>query len=443
MLAIETPLAPAPALLPEPLRLNTTLPLIKAQVAPQPTEAQALPSTPASPAQPWQLHTLSGVPLKLLLELYPRSYRSYDPLAGVRPALALVAGLAPEYKMYPNYIDFYIKAAAFVRAQAHVLFAQPPCPDFDFLQECTQQVKLYQAQLGKVASNWLDQFGPEVHACLQRNPAAHLLILAHLQWQQGLKRKSRGHQNSPRALGQPHEAPWALHACLGLPLLKAAETQHSGPLLTSPLVRVQLKALSSTYLRLEHCLNFIDVNELPQPIVTGVNRFSRLSNYTLLHYQIPDVIETELEPFSQHLAQLKRALELKGPKLWPINADRAWSSVLIQRRLVLQCYDMCMAVYALRHPESIIAHSVLRTTVALKQYGFNVVSAYPELTARDTPENNKSCSKRILGALVPNTVLDLLALSSYVHAQDCHDALLRNTPFTYKLRSWDEAVLDI
>ena len=369
MLAIETPLAPAPALLPEPLRLNTTLPLITPPVAPQPTEAPALPSAPASPAQPWQLHTASGVPLKLLLELYPRSYRNYDPLAGVRPALALVAGLAPEYKMYPTYIDFYIKAAAFVRAQAHVLFAQPPCPDFDFLQECTQQVKLYQAQLGKVASNWLDQFGPEVHACLQRNPAAHLLILAHLQWQQGLKRRKHA-QSSPRALGQPHEAPWALHACLGLPLLKAAETQHSGPLLTSPLVRVQLKALSSTYLRLEHCLNFIDLNELPQPIVTGVNRFSRLSNYTLLHYQIPDVIETELEPFSQHLAQLQRALEFKGPKLWPINADRAWT-------------------------------------------------------------------------LVPNTVLDLLALSSYVHAQDCHDALLRTTPFTYELRSWDEVALGL
>lgn len=447
MFAIETMVAPYQELILEPLRLNTTLPPINKQVAPQAIEELNLPSTSASPAQPWHLHAPSGVPLKLLLELNPRNYRSADPLASVRPALALLLGLTPdlehEDKTQPHCFALSLKAAAFVQAQAHLLFAQPPCSDFDFLHACAQQVKLQQAALGPIASTWLEQFSPQVQTRIKRNPAAHLFLLANLQWQQNLMRRNRNHHATPRNLGVPYEAPWALHAGLGLPLLKAAEAQHSGPLLTSQVVRVNLKALSYSYLRLEHYLNSCDLAELPQPIVTAVNCVSQLSNDTLLHYQIPEGMSTELQHFSLHLTQLSQALELDAPKLWPLTTDRAWSSALIQRRHLLQCYDMCLAVYARRHPDSIITDNVLGTTVALKRYGFDFVSAHPKFIAYATAMLDQSYNKRILGSLVPNTVLDLLALSSYVHAQDRHDALLRTTPFSSQLRSWDETLLDL
>lgn len=446
MLATENLALSHQAVLPTPLLLNTSLPPIGAPLRSELPQLKAAQGTPTNTPELWQLHSpVSGVPVNLLLTLNARTYRNYDPIAPVRHALTLVVGLSEDLEheapTLPDHFETYSKAASFIRDQAHVLFAQPPCSDDDFLQACRQQVKLRQELLGPVAANWHAQLSPEARTRLERNPAAHLFLLTHLQWQ--LKLKERSHKRPLCALGTD-QAPWSLHAGLGLPLLSKAEAQGSSPLVTSHVVRVNLKALTNCYQRLEHSLQQLEPELLPQPIVTGISRAANGNNLDVLDFQFPEPMIADLKNFHHCLTKLSAELELSSTHFftepWPIATDRAWSSALISKRRLMQCYDMCLSLFSLRYPCSAIAHRVQHTVIALEQNGLRFVRLHPEVTFDDAADRNKPCLKRVLGTLIPAPVLDLLALSSYVHALDRKDALVRDTPFTYERGSWQDSM---
>lgn len=381
---------------------------------------------------PLRSHT-SGVALPVLKTLCPKQINNWHLPYQLRLALSSVLGLNAKLEdsaklctLTPQELR---QKMNLVYREIHRLFLVPTMANSDLEHLCQNQIELrLQEFTPRQLQAWQSKFSPLVLARFELYPAALLLVLAYHQLQSKKEKRAKAcsHQSQDSSVAGV-SAPWHLHNAKISNMIAEAERSQLHPLHSSHALRVQLKAFSQAFIRIEQTLKQLEQGKdglKLRPIVNQLEHIPPVEHISRLVHQIPEALLTDLITLTQHTERLLFELTISPaqiflePYSFALDLDR--SLALHQQWHLLQCYDYCLYVYTalnLNGPLGQILPNLTPKLTLLRSLYWGHY-AYRPIT------NPTVCKNQLLN-MVPGYFLDFLALPSYILSLEQAETFMR------------------